>query len=55
MAFDAFAKVVSQADSRGAYLSDAQVDALIGLVKDGNKRIDVVNRITSNASVIVAS
>lgn len=55
MAFDAFAKVVSQADNRGAYLSDAQVDALIGLVKDGNKRIDVVNRITSNASAIVAS
>lgn len=53
MAFDAFAKVVSQADSRGTYLSDTQVDTLIGLVRDGNKRIDAVNRITSNASKIV--
>lgn len=55
MSFDAFSKVVSQADSRGAYLSDSQVDALIKLVSDGNKRIDAVNRITSNASAIVAN
>jgi phycocyanin beta chain len=55
MALDAFAKVVSQADSRGSYLSDAQVDALLNLVKDSNKRIDAVNRITGNASAIVAS
>jgi phycocyanin beta chain len=55
MSFDVFSKVVSQADSRGAYLSDDQVDALINLVKDGNKRIDAVNRITSNSSAIVAS
>jgi phycocyanin beta chain len=53
MVLDAFAKVVSQADSRGDYLNDAQVDALIALVKDGNKRIDIVNRISSNASTIV--
>jgi phycocyanin beta chain len=55
MVLDAFAKVVSQADARGDYLSDAQVDALIGLVRDGNKRIDIVNRISSNASTIVTS
>ncbi len=53
MVLDAFAKVVSQADARGDYLNDAQVDALIALVKDGNKRIDIVNRISSNASTIV--
>jgi len=53
MVLDAFAKVVSQADVRGEYLSDPQVDALIALVKDGNKRVDIVNRISSNASSIV--
>jgi phycocyanin beta chain len=53
--FDAFAKVVSQADARGDYLSAAQIDALSAMVADGNKRMDVVNRITSNASAIVAN
>lgn len=51
---DAFAKVVSQADARGEFLTDAQFDALANMVKDGNKRLDTVNRITSNASTIVA-
>jgi phycocyanin beta chain len=52
--FDAFAKVVSQADARGEYLSPSQLDALSAIVSDGNKRMDVVNRITSNSSKIVA-
>lgn len=55
MTLDAFAKVVSQADSRGAYLTSAQLDALSALVADGSKRIDVVNRITGSASTIVAN
>lgn len=54
MVLDAFAKVVSQADTRGEYLSEAQLDALSELVKDGNKRTDAVNRITSNASSLVS-
>jgi phycocyanin beta chain len=52
---DAFAKVVSQADARGEYLSTAQLDALSAMVADGNKRMDTVNRITSNSSTIVAN
>lgn len=52
---DAFAKVVSQADARGEYLSAAQLDALSAMVAESNKRIDTVNRITSNASAIVAN
>ncbi|MBW4520251.1 MAG: phycocyanin subunit beta [Scytolyngbya sp. HA4215-MV1] len=52
--FDAFAKVVSQADARGDYLSAAQLDALSAMVAEGSKRMDVVNRITSSASAIVA-
>ncbi|HEY9639908.1 MAG TPA: phycocyanin subunit beta [Coleofasciculaceae cyanobacterium] len=51
---DAFTKVVSQADTRGEYISDAQIDALKNMVADGTKRMDTVNRITSNASTIVA-
>jgi phycocyanin beta chain len=52
---DAFAKVVSQSDTRGDYVSDSQIDALKAMVADGAKRIDVVNRITSNSSAIVAN
>lgn len=55
MVQDAFSKVVAQFDARGEYLTDAQLDALLGLVRDGNKRVDVVNRISSNASAIVAN
>lgn len=51
---DAFTRVVSQADTRGEYISDAQIDSLTAMVQDGNKRLDVVNRITGNASAIVA-
>jgi phycocyanin beta chain len=52
---DAFAKVVAQADARGEYINDSQLDALSAMVADGNKRIDTVNRITGNASSIVAN
>jgi phycocyanin beta chain len=52
---DAFAKVVSQADARGEYLSSSQLDALTAMVAEGNKRMDTVNRITSNSSTIVAN
>lgn len=55
MVLDAFSRVVSQADARGEYLSNAQIDGLLGIVKDGNKRIDVVNRISSNSSAIVTN
>lgn len=52
---DAFARVVSQADARGEYISASQLDALSAMVADGNKRMDAVNRITSSASSIVAN
>ncbi len=52
---DAFAKVVAQADARGEYINDSQLDALSAMVADGSKRIDTVNRITGNASAIVAN
>ncbi|MDB9529204.1 phycocyanin subunit beta [Oscillatoria sp. CS-180] len=52
--FDAYSKVVSQADARGDFLSMDQIDALQKMVSDGNKRLDSVNRITSSASKIVS-
>jgi phycocyanin beta chain len=51
---DAFTKVVAQADTRGEFVSDSQIDALKNMVAEGNKRLDAVNRITSNSSTIVA-
>lgn len=53
--FDAFTRVVSQADSRGEFLSTEQLDALAATVAAGSKRLDTVNRITSNASMIVTN
>lgn len=52
---DAFAKVVAQADARGEFLSNTQLDALSKMVKEGNQRLDIVNKITSNASSIVTN
>ena len=52
--FDAYSKVVSQADTRGDFLSMDQIDALQKMVSDGNKRLDCVNRITGSASKIVS-
>jgi phycocyanin beta chain len=53
--FDAFTKVVSQADARGEYLAASQLDALSAMVADSNKRMDAVNRITGSSSAIVAN
>jgi phycocyanin beta chain len=53
--FDAFTKVVSQADTRGELLSNSQIDALGQFVTESSKRLDAVNRITGNASAIVAN
>jgi phycocyanin beta chain len=53
--FDAFTRVVSQADARGEFLTTSQIDALSAMVSDSNKRMDSVNRITSNSSAIVTN
>ena len=53
--FDAFTKVVAQADARGQFINTSEIDALAAMVSDSNKRLDAVNRISSSASTIVAS
>lgn len=52
---DAFAKVVAQADARGEFISSTQFDALSKVASEGNKRLDVVQGITANASTIVSA
>lgn len=52
---DAFSRVVDQADKKGAYLSNDEINGLSAIVADSNKRLDVVNRLTSNASTITAN
>jgi len=52
---DAFSRVVDQADRKGAYLSDDEINGLSAMVADSNKRLDIVNRLTSNASSITAN
>nr|YP_009395944.1 phycocyanin beta subunit [Dasya naccarioides]ARW65130.1 phycocyanin beta subunit [Dasya naccarioides] len=52
---DAFAKVVAQADARGEFLSNKQIESLEVIVAEGNKRLDTVNKINSNASSIVTN
>jgi hypothetical protein len=51
---DAFSRVVDQADRKGAYLSNDEINGLSAMVADSNKRLDTVNRLTSNASKITA-
>lgn len=53
--FDAFTKVVSQADARGEFLTSSQLDALSAVVSDNLKRADAVNRITGSSSAIVTN
>jgi len=52
---DAFAKAVAQADTRGEFISASQIDALAAMVAESNKRLDAVNRMTSNAATIVTN
>lgn len=52
---DAFTRVIAQADTRGAFLSEQEFDRLAGLVAEGSKRLDSVNRLTSNAAEIVST
>lgn len=50
---DAFSKAVTSADAGGKFVGGAELEALKGFIAEGNKRLDAVNAITSNASCIV--
>jgi phycocyanin beta chain len=52
---DAFSRVISEADARGVFVSNAQLDALQTLVAQGKARVEIINCINRNASPIVAN
>nr|YP_009391201.1 phycoerythrin subunit b [Dipterocladia arabiensis]ARW59345.1 phycoerythrin subunit b [Dipterocladia arabiensis] len=51
---DAFSRVVVSSDTKAAYVAGSDLEALKKFITDGNKRLDAVNYIVSNASCIVS-
>ena len=51
---DAFSRSVVSADSSGSFIDGAGLESLKSFIADGNKRLDAVNFIASNASCIVS-
>ena len=51
---DAFSRVVVNSDAKAAYVTGSDLQALKTFIADGNKRLDSVNAIVSNASCIVS-
>lgn len=51
---DAFSRAVVSADSKTATIGGDELEALRGFISDGNRRLDAVNSIASNASCMVA-
>ena len=51
---DAFSRAVVSADSKTACIGGAELQSLKSFIADGNKRLDAVNVIASNASCIVS-
>ncbi|MBW4593144.1 MAG: bleomycin hydrolase [Brasilonema angustatum HA4187-MV1] len=54
MVLDAFSKAVVTADAKTGVLSGEEISKLRSFVSEGNKRLDAVNAIASNASCIVS-
>ncbi|MEA5502309.1 bleomycin hydrolase [Halotia wernerae UHCC 0503] len=50
---DAFSKAIVAADAGGKFIGGTDLDALKSFIADGNKRLDAVNAIASNASCII--
>nr|YP_009244098.1 R-phycoerythrin class I beta subunit [Gelidium elegans]AMK96340.1 R-phycoerythrin class I beta subunit [Gelidium elegans] len=51
---DAFSRVVVNSDTKAAYVGGSDLQALKTFISDGNKRLDAVNSIVSNASCVVS-
>jgi phycoerythrin beta chain len=51
---DAFSRAVVSADSKTAPIGGADLDALKAFIASGNRRLDAVNAIASNASCMVS-
>ena len=51
---DAFSRAVVTADTKTATIGGSELESLKSFVSEGNKRLDAVNSIASNASCIVS-
>lgn len=51
---DAFSRAVINADSKTACIGGAELTSLRNFISEGNKRLDAVNAVASNASCIVS-
>ena len=51
---DAFSRVVASADAKTAYVGGTELASLKAFIAAGNKRLDAVNAIASNASCTVS-
>jgi len=51
---DAFSRAVVSADSKTACIGGAELQSLKNFISNGNKRLDAVNTVASNASCIVS-
>ncbi len=51
---DAFSRQAVSADSSGSFIGEGQLSSLRAFISEGNKRLDAVNAITSNASCVVS-
>merc|ERR1711966_650507 len=49
-----FSRQAVSADSSGSFIGGDQLSALRSFISEGNKRLDAVNAITSNASCVVS-
>ena len=47
---DAFSRKAVSADSSGAFIGGGELASLKSFIADGNKRLDAVNAISSNAA-----
>ncbi|MBW4634967.1 MAG: bleomycin hydrolase [Iphinoe sp. HA4291-MV1] len=54
MVLDAFSRAVVAADAKTGALSSGEIGQLRNFIAEGNKRLDAVNAIASNASCIVS-
>jgi len=50
---DAFSRAVASSDAKGGFVGGGDLNALKDFVANGNKRLDAVNAVASNASCIV--
>ena len=51
---DAFSRKAVSADSSGAFIGGGELASLKSFIADGNKRLDAVNALSSNAACIVS-